>query len=294
MFIKDVCRECRLTKKAVEYYEEQGLISPEIGDNGYRNYSDDDITALKEIGVLRKLNISVAEIKYILSGKNKKAALAKYKYRMELEVEKSTVKKKCLEGLIAEYNINEAISYIENNIDKYFTIKEKLLQAFPGSFGMYLCVHFGQFLDGRIDTEEKENAYYKILDYLDRTEKMEFPDELEEYLQQVLQQQEQDEIERMNASILDTIHNIDFYLEDNEENIEEYLKFRNSEEFKSSKAFKMQQLLMQFQQQSGYNDILIPNLKLLSDSYREYFEMLQAANRSFIEKYPQAKDIYKL
>jgi len=59
MLIKDVCKKCKLAKKAVEYYEQQGLISPAVEDNGYRNYSDEDISVLKEIGTLRKLGISL-------------------------------------------------------------------------------------------------------------------------------------------------------------------------------------------------------------------------------------------
>lgn len=33
MLINEVCRECNLTKKAVEYYTEQGLIRPDIAEN---------------------------------------------------------------------------------------------------------------------------------------------------------------------------------------------------------------------------------------------------------------------
>ena len=88
MLIKDVCKKCKLAKKAVEYYEQQGLISPAVEDNGYRNYSDEDISVLKEIGTLRKLGISIADIKNILASTNKAAALAKCKYKMDLEVEK--------------------------------------------------------------------------------------------------------------------------------------------------------------------------------------------------------------
>ncbi|MCX7695899.1 MAG: MerR family transcriptional regulator [Caloramator sp.] len=53
MYIKEVCKECKLTKKAIEYYEQQGLIAPIIEDNGYRNYTDDDILFLKEVGSLK-------------------------------------------------------------------------------------------------------------------------------------------------------------------------------------------------------------------------------------------------
>ena len=179
IIIKDVCKECKLTRKAVEYYEQQGLIFPTIAENGYRNYSIDDISILKEIAVLRKLNISVDDIRNILTSTNKAVTLAKCKYKMDLEVQKSISKTKCLEQLINDYDINQATSYVEENIAKYFTIKEKLLQVFPGTYGMYLCVHFGQFLDVRIDTSEKEESYYKIVHCLDSIEKIAFPDELE-------------------------------------------------------------------------------------------------------------------
>ena len=38
MFINEVCKECNLTKKAVKYYTEQGLISPTVLENGYRDF----------------------------------------------------------------------------------------------------------------------------------------------------------------------------------------------------------------------------------------------------------------
>ena len=41
MLINEVCKECNLTKKAVEYYTEQGLIQPRITENGYRQLSED-------------------------------------------------------------------------------------------------------------------------------------------------------------------------------------------------------------------------------------------------------------
>lgn len=40
MLIKEVAKLCNLTKKAVEYYAEQGLIYPNILENGYRVFSE--------------------------------------------------------------------------------------------------------------------------------------------------------------------------------------------------------------------------------------------------------------
>lgn len=293
MLIKDVCRKCNLTKKAVEYYEEQGLISPKIEDNGYRNYSDEDVSVLKEIGVLRKLGISIAEIKDILSANNKQASLAKYKFKMDLEMEKALAKKKCLEQLIQDYDIDKVSINIEDEIEKHFTIREKLLQAFPGAYGMYLCIHFGRFLNGKIDTEEKEMAYYKIVEFLDKVQGFEFPEELEEFLQHSIEIMKNEDMERYNSYITDSINDVDAFIEQNKEIIESYLEFKNSEEFKNSPAYKMQQLLLKFQKESGYYDVFIENLKILSDSYREYYDKLQAANKAFIEKYPGADNIYE-
>ena len=66
MLINEVCKECNLTKKAVEYYTEQGLIQPRITENGYRQFSETDALKLKRIAVLRGLGFSVPEIRTIL------------------------------------------------------------------------------------------------------------------------------------------------------------------------------------------------------------------------------------
>jgi len=49
MLINEVCKRCGLTKKAIEYYEEQGLTRPQIMENGYRVFSEDDVIQLNKI-----------------------------------------------------------------------------------------------------------------------------------------------------------------------------------------------------------------------------------------------------
>lgn len=46
MLINEVCKECKLTKKAIEYYEEQRLVQPQVLENGYRDFSDSEINRL--------------------------------------------------------------------------------------------------------------------------------------------------------------------------------------------------------------------------------------------------------
>ena len=67
MLIKQVSTITGLTKKAIEYYTLQGLVAPAVLNNGYRDYSQNDIELLNKISVLRKLGISTEEIKTVLA-----------------------------------------------------------------------------------------------------------------------------------------------------------------------------------------------------------------------------------
>ena len=53
MFINDVVKRTGLTKKAIRFYEDKGLLSVQRKVNGYRTYSEDNILTLKKIKMLR-------------------------------------------------------------------------------------------------------------------------------------------------------------------------------------------------------------------------------------------------
>lgn len=290
MLIKEVCRECKLTKKAIEYYEEQGLVQPEKGENNYRNYSEEDISILKKISVLRKLGVGIPDIQLILTSKNKAAALSRCKYLMNLKLQKAAAQLKGIEQFINNNNIDAELEYIQSGAEEFFTIKEKLVQAFPGTYGIYLCVHFGRFLNGRIDSREKEEAYHRIVDYLDGVDDPDFSPELLEYLQSCYSEMD---MERMNSAVIAAIDNIEDYIENNQDNLEEYLKIRNSEEYRNSPVYQMQQQFLKFQQNSGYYSVFLVNLKILSPSYCAYMDKLEKANQQFMDKFPQSKDLYR-
>lgn len=80
MLINEVSKNTNLTKKAIDYYTLQGLISPSILENGYRVYSEKDIECLNKISVLRKLDISIDQIKNILK------LLAKYPEATQMDI----------------------------------------------------------------------------------------------------------------------------------------------------------------------------------------------------------------
>ena len=67
MKIKQVEELVGITSKNIRFYEEQGLLTPERAENGYREYHEENIKTLKKIKLLRKLGVSVEEIKSVLS-----------------------------------------------------------------------------------------------------------------------------------------------------------------------------------------------------------------------------------
>ncbi|WP_243143418.1 MerR family transcriptional regulator [Clostridium estertheticum] len=217
--------------------------------------------------------------------------MSKCKCLMELKLQKTKAQYNCIEHLITNYDIDKEIEYINDNVNDFFTIKEKLLQSFPGTYGMYLCIHFGQFLNEKIDSEEKENAYYNVVNFLDSVDTLNFSSELEEYLENCFSVMQKTDMVKMNNAMLNAVDNMDDYIENNKEILEEYIKIRTSDDYKLTSAYKMQQLIWDFQQSSGYYDIFLANLKILSFSYLEYTEKLQVANKVFLNKYPQT--IYK-
>lgn len=66
MKIKEVCQRTGLTKKAIRYYEDEGLFFPErttINFREYRDYTETDLEALEQITALRSLSLSIEEIR---------------------------------------------------------------------------------------------------------------------------------------------------------------------------------------------------------------------------------------
>lgn len=68
MKINDVEQILGITKANIRFYEKEGLLTPSRNENGYREYSDNDISRLKEIIIYRKLGIPVQQIADILDG----------------------------------------------------------------------------------------------------------------------------------------------------------------------------------------------------------------------------------
>ena len=58
-----------VSRATIRHYEDQGLITPIRAENSYRDYSDEDVRLLQKIIVMRKLDVSIPEIKDLIDGK---------------------------------------------------------------------------------------------------------------------------------------------------------------------------------------------------------------------------------
>jgi len=66
--IQEITSKYDITAHTLRYYEDMELItSTRSGDHAYRLYDEDAIKRLEQILVLRKLNISIRDIKCIFS-----------------------------------------------------------------------------------------------------------------------------------------------------------------------------------------------------------------------------------
>lgn len=69
MKINEVEQLLGISKANIRFYEKQNLLTPQRKDNGYREYSQEDVERLQTVIVLRKLGIAVQDVEQILNGK---------------------------------------------------------------------------------------------------------------------------------------------------------------------------------------------------------------------------------
>lgn len=68
MTIADVERETGLARANIRFYEKEGLLSPARGENGYREYTEEDVRTLQKIKLLRQLRMGVPLIRQVQRG----------------------------------------------------------------------------------------------------------------------------------------------------------------------------------------------------------------------------------
>lgn len=295
MLIHEICKKCSLTKKAIGYYVEQGLLSPSIQGNGYRSFSDEDANRLKKISVLRNLGLSIADIRTVLSDqtdgtlnngcrKPQISILRQIADRKNLEIISLQEKQKLLQELAAGYDWEQIHRQLQQ-LEKKQSILERMINLFPGYYGRYMCLHFAPYLTEPVTTDEQQEAFQTIINFLDNTD-FRIPDDLREYLDEIFIHFDSSFMEGFSSQIRTAIQDTEKYILENRKTIEDYMAYKQSDFYKTTPAYRLEKLLHQFTDTSGYNDIFLPAMCRLSKSYREYHEALLKADEIFLREYP--------
>lgn len=269
MLLNEIVKEVGMTKRAIKYYEEKGLLSVKKDNNGYRNYTKEDVETLKKISIYRKLGICIDDIKKLLETNDKKILLDVYHRKIQ---EKQTQESE-LEAL-KEY-IDDGDPDKANELLDYETIENAIESMLPEEeWADYLISHFKPFLNVRIKTSEQKQALKNILEYCENTS-LKTPFMMKLGI-------------KFSGGIVKETRTADemiSYYRDMSE--EEYERLKDgvlkgaklkSGILKYHPSYIAQRKMMKEYQDKGYNDIFIPNLMILSPKYGEYKRALDSVN----------------
>lgn len=268
MKIQEAADRLKMTKRAIKYYEEKGLLKPKRSVNGYREYDEEDIECLAQIVFLRRLGLSLDEIKMFLDGNDRvlEDVLARQEQAMQEE-------SRCMEALcrfMQTKNRKEGEQLLSAS-----SMLEAIETLLPGEWGKYLSSHFAPFLKEPLHTEEQKQAMERILRYCD-DHPLKLPWFYRFFISPV---QESRTAEEMIAQ----------WEMDEETYQKRKVDWEKAIRFKMGiwrfhPVYIMQRRMQRQMQDSGYNAIVIENMKIVSPSYARYKKNLDAVNERFMRE----------
>ena len=115
MQIKEIQEKLKISSYTLRYYEKMELIQPYRDENGYRNYSEEDIHKIERIMFLRDINVPIEDIKDILDNKvTFQDVLENHIEKVNTEIESlQYIKNMCKD--LKEKNIHLLDQVIEDN-----------------------------------------------------------------------------------------------------------------------------------------------------------------------------------
>ena len=268
-----------LTRKAIEYYEEKGLINPQKTENGYRDYSDNDLEVLIKVSLFRKLGISVTEIEdYLSTGiSSLSSVLRRKQHQLDVEEKRKEVLELVVKGE-SQKLINEKIKLIEAEESIYV----RLERLFPGYFGQMFFAAYQPFLNESLGKDEEE-AFEKYVDYLDNLPSLQLSKDEQDYIEKISSTFDMQTLNKVNEDKINAIENVEEWLKENDNAISQYEQYKNSEEYQNSLMKKIQDKLQNFMKDNKYYEIAIPLIRKFSKSYDDYYKKLIVANDKYLE-----------
>ena len=140
MRINEAAEQLGLSQRALKYYEKEGLLEVRRDENGYRNYSAQDLERLKKISLYRKLGIAIKDIESLLNIEDP-ARLREILAQKRDQLQQDQTQLQSLEKYLNDGNLDEAFQQID-----YETIGQAIQDMFPGFTGYYFMHHFMPYL----------------------------------------------------------------------------------------------------------------------------------------------------
>ncbi|NPC91362.1 MerR family transcriptional regulator [Bacillus sp. WMMC1349] len=285
MNIKQVSELTGLTKKAIKYYETEGLINVKKNPNNqYREYSDYIVSQLRVIASLRLLRLPIKEIKSLLDGnKSLPDLLNDQLNQINCKLKELHQSKILTETLIQNLSeiedFSSKIKALESTLqlkdfEKKEYVKEKLLRMFPGKFGELIAIIFEPFLEFKIDDENKQMDWLNLVSYLDDIDEV----SIEHPVMQLIFENSNQlvEFKENNRDFIDKIIKKDYELWEQQKNaiINLVKNISENEEFKQNfiEQLKNSKDLPQLKEGSPFSDVLYkisPKYKAFLDNQKQ-------------------------
>lgn len=279
MLRNEVQNKTGLTRKAIEYYEEKGIIDPVRLENGYRDYSEKDVEILKKVALFTKLGLNLKEIrKIIFDGGSLSSVLRTKQYELSVEEKKKEILEMIVKGA-DKSKIDEKVK----NLEMTDTIFKKLVNVFPGYYGQMFFSTYKPFLNEPLEDDGRD-AFEKFVEYLDSLPEFNLTDEEKEYLDKISTGFDMETLEEINRSKIDAVNNSKEWIEENREFLDEYERYKNSDEYKNSEVKKLQDKLSKYMTENNYYEVAIPLIRKFSSSYDEYYRKLIKANEDYLNR----------
>ncbi len=156
MKINELTTKLGISRKAILYYESEGLITSIREQNNYRHFDQSEVEKLTVIYKLRLANVPVATIKQYLKSRDK-SVIKDYMVNKQrlLEAELDNIKQLQVEYLETDYiEPIKAINFIAENIN--------------GPFGTYISSHFRYYFEkDNVTYQGNEEVFKQIVQYIE-------------------------------------------------------------------------------------------------------------------------------
>lgn len=278
MLRSEIQKKTGLTRKAIEYYEDKGLINPHRLENGYKDYTEKDLDILVKVSILRKLGVSLSEIKQcvLYNSSTLSSVLRMKEHQLEVDERRKNILELIVKGEKQEL-IDEYIAMIETEESIY----NRLERVFPGYFGQLFFAAYLPFLNEPL-TKDGEEAFIKYVSYLDNLPMFELSEDEKKFIDEISSNFDMSILKKVNEDKISTVENIEEWLEKNKDSILQYESYKNSEQYQNSLLRDVQEKLRKYMIDNNYYEVAIPLIRKFSKSYNMYYEKMIKVNERFM------------